>query len=602
MEKLTDFKPLEKVKLPGLGELDCKGLTIIVGPNSSGKSQLLKDIRERVSGQKRDLVVAEEIAVRTPEYTEFISCLKKEGYIYSFFDDSDTEQLMPMTSYLGTGQAAGQIQSAQGQQWHQTATTKPRIGRKNEYLDWCGKFLVTALFLENRLTATNAVNNIDFEKAAPQNDLHAFHIDDGARESLFKECVIAFTKAIWSDSSRGTQLCLRVSDESDLPKPEERLSPKAMAKYRTIQDEGDGMKSYVATCISILLGRRPVSVIDEPEMCLHPPQAYNLGKFIGRFATSPETATFVATHSSHILRGVIQVSNAIQIIRMTRNSSGFSAHYVESSILREALKKPTVRAETILDGIFSQGVAVVEGDSDRTVYQACWEAINDKFNLDIHFATVGGTGGMADTCQMYQILGIPVTVICDLDVLTTPTQLLQILDALSVEEAQLETIASEINEVAEYLQKLPPTVDESQAKKAMAELSEAEYNWKSGDDRTLLTKLSKLRNSINGMRRLKRGGIEALPDEVRPKTLQLIESLAVHGLFILKIGELEEWLSKEGLSASKNNKWAWANEAAHFLRSTEPKQDDIWSFMSAVGLQIKTVLNADSNQAVDSTE
>jgi len=352
--------------------------------------------------------------------------------------------------------------------------------------------------------------------------------------------------------------------------------------------------------ISLLLGRRPVSVIDEPEMCLHPPQAYNLGKFIGRFATSPETATFVATHSSHILRGVIQVSNAIQIVRMTRNSSGFSAHYVESSILREALKKPTVRAETILDGIFSQGVAVVEGDSDRTVYQSCWEAINDKFNLDIHFATVGGTGGMADTCKMYQILGIPVTVICDLDVLTTPTQLLQILDALSVEGAQYETIAIEVNDVAEYLQKLPPTVDESEAKKTMAELSEAEYSWKKGDDRTLFTKLSKLRNSINGIRRLKRGGIEVLPVEVRPRILQLIETLAAHGLFILKIGELEEWLSKEGLAASKNNKWAWANEAAHFLRSTEPKRDDIWSFMSEVGLRIKTVLNADSKQTGDS--
>jgi hypothetical protein len=41
MEKLTDFKPLARVSLPGLGALQCSGLVVLVGPNSSGKSQFL---------------------------------------------------------------------------------------------------------------------------------------------------------------------------------------------------------------------------------------------------------------------------------------------------------------------------------------------------------------------------------------------------------------------------------------------------------------------------------------------------------------------------------------------------------------------------------
>lgn len=44
-----------------------------------------------------------------------------------------------------------------------------------------------------------------------------------------------------------------------------------MREYRLIEDEGDGFKSYVAICLTLLLGRRPVVLIDEPEMCLHPP-------------------------------------------------------------------------------------------------------------------------------------------------------------------------------------------------------------------------------------------------------------------------------------------------------------------------------------------
>src|SRR5262249_27707302 len=150
--------------------------------------------------------------------------------------------------------------------------------------------------------------------------------------------------------------------------------------------------SYVATCVALLLGRRPVCLLDEPEMCLHPPQAYNLGRFIGRFGTGAETATFVATHSSHLLRGIIQTATAVQIVRLTRRVRRFSAHLVPAKTLADAVSRPTVRAEAVLDGIFAQAVIVLEADTDRVVYQAAWETLLESFRTDVHFSTVGGTG------------------------------------------------------------------------------------------------------------------------------------------------------------------------------------------------------------------
>ncbi len=97
MEKLSDFKPLKRVVLPGMGELSCSGLTVIVGPNSSGKTQLLRDIKGKVVGEARDLVVATELEVEVPELEPFIKCLKAEGYISSIFDDNDQEQYVPST-------------------------------------------------------------------------------------------------------------------------------------------------------------------------------------------------------------------------------------------------------------------------------------------------------------------------------------------------------------------------------------------------------------------------------------------------------------------------------------------------------------------------
>jgi hypothetical protein len=403
MDRLSDFKPLEQVVLPGLGNLRCSGLTLIVGPNSSGKSQFLQDLFLRLCGEPRSLVVATDIRVSKPEYEPFMRCLESEGYFTTLTDDSGSSQWMPLTTYLGMGQAINPIQPHQAQAWHQSyvPVAEPNVRRRSDFLNYFGRLLVTALFLERRLTSLNQVGVIDFQNQPPQHDLHALYLNDEARRQLFNEILDSFGKAVWPDTSRGNILCLRVSDEGMLPTAEERLSPRKMSSYRTIETEGDGMKSYVATCVALLLGRRPICLIDEPEMCLHPPQAYNLGRFIGRYGSSPDTATFVATHSSQILRGVIQRAPNVQIVRLTRQGRKFSAHLVPAGILADAVAKPTVRAESVLDGIFAQSVVVLEADGDRLVYQTAWETLAEELRLDVHFAAVGGTGGIADTCNLY---------------------------------------------------------------------------------------------------------------------------------------------------------------------------------------------------------
>jgi len=78
-----------------------------------------------------------------------------------------------------------------------------------------------------------------------------------------------------------------------------------------------GLKSYIGICLTLLLGRHPVILIDEPEMCLHPPQAHALGRFIGKYGVSSDHTTFVATHSSHVLRGVIEEKEKLEIIRLS---------------------------------------------------------------------------------------------------------------------------------------------------------------------------------------------------------------------------------------------------------------------------------------------
>ena len=61
MDRLSDFKPLAQVVLPDVGKIPCAGLTLVVGPNSSGKTQFLADLYSRLCGEPRDVVVASDV-------------------------------------------------------------------------------------------------------------------------------------------------------------------------------------------------------------------------------------------------------------------------------------------------------------------------------------------------------------------------------------------------------------------------------------------------------------------------------------------------------------------------------------------------------------
>ena len=585
MEKLSDFKPLGRVVLPGLGELNTAGLIVLVGPNSSGKSQLLQDIYLRLAGQPRDLVVSQDIRIEKPPYDSFMMCLENEGYFSSTEDDSGNRQLRPRTMYLGMGQPVSQINPNQAEQWHTSYTpdSAPSTRKQSDFLNYFGRLLVTALFLERRLTSLNSTGVIDFDTQPPQHDLHALYLNDEARNLLLKEMLKSFGRAVWPDMSRGNQMSLKVSDEGLPPSAEDQLSYKKMSTIRSIETEGDGIKSYVATCVALLLGRRPVCLIDEPELCLHPPQAYDIGKFIGQYGADPATATIVATHSSQLLRGIIQVTSQVQVVRLTRRGQLFRAHMVPPSELTEALSRPTLRAEAVLDGIFAQAVIVVEADGDRVVYQAAWETVEEDFRIDIHFTTVGGTGGIADTCRLYRTLRIPIAVIADLDMLLDPDRMDRVLESLIDDSSIRTSLMDACADVGEKIRDVPPVMSADDVVSELASITEMNMDWNNRDDLAIKHRLGELRNKIDRMRSLKKAGAAAYSGDLAVRIKDVLAQLCDHGLFMVPVGELEEWLGKHQVEVSKSNKRAWANAAAHRIQQLGKKSGDVWEFVSGVG-------------------
>ncbi len=583
MDRLIDFNPLTSIAIPSLGKVQPRGLVVIIGPNSSGKTQTLRDIQSRLLGQPRKLVVCEEVEVqRPPELNPLLDLLFEGRLIRKRTDPNNNVFIDSVMPHLGAATTSNwsllehQVTSF----FREDATIGPGGQKTDRFMEHFGRSFLSSLFLDRRLIITNAVENFDYEKQVPQNELQALYVDTTAKRRMAEEAAKVFGKAIWLDNTRANTLCLRVGDDDKMPPAEDRLEPEKMHKYRLIEDEGDGFRSYMGTCITLLLGQRPICLIDEPELCLHPPQAYALGRFIGRYGTYFDRATFVATHSSHVLRGIIEETTKLEIIRLTRTGSQFSGKNVSHETIRACIDKPATKVETILDGLFAEAVSVVESEGDRLVYSTTWEKLAAEFRHDVHFVSVGGLGGMADTCQLYKNLKIPVCLIADLDLLRELGTFESILNALTSAE-QTRVAMDKCRKIIHQIKALGPIHSEADVVVALKGILAEDLDWSEAEQLGRVRRtLGDLSAGLSETARLKTG-LESLSNQAVYHDLKaFLGELRSLGVFLVPYGELEDWVPHlmDG-APSKRKKPERANFAANKIREAPVGTDDIWAFV-----------------------
>lgn len=582
MATILDFNPLKSIAVPNVGRIEPKGLVLVIGPNSAGKTQFLRDIQSRMLGQDRNLVVCDDIEiVRPSDLDTFLEVLLAEKHIQRRVDEQNRVYLEPQIPDFGSSKSQWSYPEDKVRHFFNVDSGQTKSDR-NKYmiLDLFGRSFISSLFLDRRLTVTNTVESFDYETESPLNELHALYIDPASKELLTKEAQAVFGKSIWLDNTRANKLCLRVGNGPEMPSAEDRLEPAKMREYRLIEDEGDGFKSYIAICLTLLLGRRPVVLIDEPELCLHPPQAYALGRFIGKYGVSPDHTTFVASHSSHVLRGIIEQTEQLDIIRLSRAAQKFIGQRVSMETLKASIEKPSTKSESILDGLFAEAVTVVESEGDRLVYGTTWDTVADEFQHDVHFVSVGGLGGIADPCVLYKTLKIPVCVIADLDVIRELGVFENILKAVAPTES-IREIMSEVQRIVEQVKALGPIYDEEHTRNLLATVLTEKLDWTNVEQLKRIRKdLSELSTGLSQTARLKKG-LESLQTyPIYHDLVALLHKCRIHGLFLVPVGELEDWvpiLTTDG--PSRKRKAEWANFAANRIRESPTNNEDIWEFV-----------------------
>lgn len=586
------FSPIEAVSLQGIASLTLKGLIVVVGPNSSGKTTLLREIHSAVSGVEKKLLIVQKVSYRSlPPVEVFIRHFSATNDIAEVGEPGNSQRFRKLGHQYGTQVGFGgewkknELENLYRQQENFVRNPITEATKATPYLQQLGLLECSALFIENRLVITQGTGVFDTAQGVPGNALQALRLNDEAQERLTKEVLKVFRRGAWLDISGGASLGIKISDTEYIPDYKDRASPSKMRTFRSVDAEGEGVRSYISICITLLLARRPLCLIDEPEMCLHPPQARAIGRFIGEYGAQPEGCTLVATHSSHVLRGILEKNKEVSVIRLKRREQGFFATHVSSEILTRATRKPLSRSEIILDGLFTEGVVLCESDGDRIVYESVLQTFSPP-PPDLRFIPVGGIGGFKETAKLFQALGVPVAIASDFDFLLK-SELRDVVSELNESEATVLT--DKINGLREKI------LEEARgltAEGAMTRVEETIQSLKSRavqDHVSQFEMVSELRNRLNLLSRelspqqnLKLKGVVAVPEGLQVEINSLLTDLKSIGLFLVPCGELESWIPTLMTGVTRENKSLWATEAARKIEDHGEGEGDIWAYIRSI--------------------
>jgi len=364
---------------------------------------------------------------------------------------------------------------------------------------------------------------------------------DPSREAIlsdaFKE---AFGLGVVLNRMGGSQISLHVGDPMDaaIANPAQYLSEIALRP--AIQQQGDGIRSYIGILLAALATPWPVLLIDEPEAFLHPPQARALGRQLAEVAVNARQI-IVATHSADMIRGLLDgPPGSVSLNRLTREGEVNHVASLPAEGVHEMWGDPLLRFSSTIDGLFHTAAVVCESDSDCRYYEAVLTSVvqaGERPPKDWLFVHCGGKHRMPAVVSALKTLGVPTKVIADVDVLREDQPLESLMRLLGIESGELD---AHLNSLRAAVQAQTPQNPVGYVRDQLIAI----FDKHSGP--TMTTELQMLvreaTKSGDGWSMLKKGGVASLPQgQATTSSQAVLGRLATAGLHVVPVGELERW-------------------------------------------------------------
>lgn len=529
--------------------LDPRPITVLVGPNNSGKSSTLREIEGwcKTGPQQQRKLIA-QISVDLPEVEQALA------------------ELEPFKRRPGTGQVVqeGYI-NVRRPDPNQDGTYDQQIHEQSFRSQWPRDWTYVSQFYlafftvrldgRTRFSLTQPRSSGDLQEL-PQNHLAALFQDDEAREKIRKVVEDAFGLHFVIDPTNIGQFRIRMSRRAPSDSQEEQALDERARSFHgvatNVLELSDGVQAFTDILAAVLSANYKIVLIDEPEAFLAPALRRKLGSRLATLAQEREGTLVAATHDANFLMGCVQSGADINVVRMTYREGDATARLLKPETLLGFMRDPLLRSINVLDALFHESTVIAEADTDRAFYQEINERLLDSEREGIDnclFLNARNKQTVPQVAGPLREIGIPAAMVVDIDVLKDGGRVWsRLLDAASVPETSRTALNS--HRVA--------------VKRAFDE---------SGKDMK------------------KDGGVTVLDRDARESCMSLLNQLADYGIFVVPGGELESWLTELGVVGHGPD---WLIEVFEKMganpRATgyvRPKDDDVWEFLEKIGKWIR---------------
>ncbi len=520
-------------------EIELGKISILVGANNVGKSQTLIDIKNRmIIGLASKPVIIKKIFFEKPDNFD------------KLFDGLTIKDHATSVEHNIVVGINSQLSDAENIQIHKDSLKNQFNNKSN--LDFLlgnvSRLRLSFLDASSRLSLARTVNSINPHEDTPSHLLHKLLQDELTEKELASAFKMAFQMAIKFDDSGYKDFCLRVSKQFRKIPVKTRDAYPVFNKYNKLDNQGDGFKSFVGIVLSILFSKDRIILLDEPEAFLHPAQAKFLGKWIADQSINISGQLMISTHNAAFLSGILSSNQEVNIYRVNREDNNTEYHLLPPSAIEVLTKSPMLSSQRVMESIFHKGVVVCEADADRSIYESV--AQKELNNQSILFIHSHNKQTLKDVINLLVTAKIPVGAIADIDLLNDERNLILTIEALTGKKTRKDLIRKR-KEIESSVQDQSDNEILKKIKKSLEQLIK-ELGKKEHSLDGLRGALNRIRKETTKWAPQKKLGLNSFNPEMRKKVTNFLKSLNRIRLFIVPVGELENWID---VGVSKKNRW-----------------------------------------------
>ncbi len=148
-------------------------------------------------------------------------------------------------------------------------------------------------------------------------------------------------------------------------------------------------------------------------------------------------------------------------------------------------------------------------------------------------------------------------------------------------EERIDETVSLAHAITQRLRGLPPVLTEETVRENLTQVLKKDIDWNQDGDVEMRGELEKISRDIARSRKLKIVDDTRLPTDLRQDIEQCLEALKEYGIFLVPMGELEDWLPKQNLG-SRIRKAEFAVATASWIEEQGRQQDPLWDFVGSL--------------------